>query len=306
MKENANLIFVGLPHTGKSTYIGALWYVTESKELDDTLHISEYPDDREYLNKLREAWIKCDDIITRNVGEFRNDISLKVKTKAGTFANLVFPDLAGEIYKRHFSSRKMSGDFAKKLGDASSVFLFINPIKVKQPVRITTADQVSRTKPESPHKSSEEGDEESSEVSTTGTDAKSAMKPWEHEKAPTQVILVDLLQMILDRVTQPKISIIVSLWDKILNLPVGDPNKVSPREWLNLQLPLLGQFLDSNQDLFKIKVFGISSQGGDYKINKQELIEMDKPSRRIIVENENSEKSSDISLPIKWILDVEN
>ena len=88
-------------------------------------------------------------------------------------------------------------------------------------------------------------------------------------------------------------------------MPDGDTSKKHPKLWLENELPLLNQFLESNRDLLEFKIFGISAQGGDYDGDKDKLQEEIHPSKRIIVQKETGEISSDISLPIKWLLDVE-
>jgi len=296
--EKGNLIFIGLPQSGKSTYIASLWHIVESKELDNSLTITSQPIQREYLNRLRTSWLSCTKL-TRNVGDFKNDIELRVSTDLGQNVDLLFPDLAGEIYESHFLHRKMTNEFVEKLKSTSNIVLFVNPEYVVKPILISAADFLDDLVDEGEARFNKDA-KEHEEVEAVDID-------WEHKSAPTQVVLVDLLQMMLEYIQNPKVVIIISAWDLVLNLPNGDANKRLPKDWLTAELPLLSQFLHSNSDLLQFNVFGVSAQGGDYEndTDKAKLQEKHLPSARIIVEQENGDKSNDISLPVKWVLDAE-
>jgi hypothetical protein len=296
MNKNGNLLFVGIAGSGKSSFIAALWHVVDSKELDDSLKIKSLPKQREYLNGLRTAWLKCEKL-PRNVGDFTNEVTLNLTLDSGDEIDLLFPDLAGEMFESHFANRQMKEDFAQKLKSVSNIVLFINPDSIKRGNLISDAAFVQEIDVQgigeaSPALDSSEGNREP-EI------------PWEPKFAPTQVVLVDLLQMILEFVEKPKIAVIVSAWDIVLNLPDGDSTKKYPTEWLKITLPLLYQFLESNVDILKYQTFGVSAQGGDYEGERKQLQDEDIPSERIKVQLESGEIFKDISLPIKWILDAE-
>ena len=85
--------------------------------------------------------------------------------------------------------------------------------------------------------------------------------PWDIEKAPTQVQLVELLQIVSSRdYFKPpfRIAIVVSAWDLVTSL------KMRPEEYVRQELPLVHDFLESNEDLFEVAFYGVSAQGARY------------------------------------------
>lgn len=280
MKEigKTNCILMGLPHSGKSTFIGALWHIVESGELDDSLKISTLPKDREYLNELRDSWLSCRDI-ERTKSEHKHQISLNIMSKTPSKEiEFVFPDVAGEMYENQFESRKLDLFFFKLIESTKGIILFINPQDIREPILISEIDQCL-------------GEELLANESNSS-------KSWNHDDTPTQVVLVDLLQMIIFNTKQKiKIAVVISAWDL-----VTEKNK-EPVKWIESNLPLLSQFLRSNDSKIEFGTWGISAQGGKYSVDKINLLNI-APSQRVIVQTTNG-TSCDITLPIKWLLEDE-
>lgn len=281
MKTNneSNYVLIGLPHSGKSTFIAALWHIVESKELEGTLTIKGLPDDRTYLNKLRDTWLSFKDFERTKV-EYKHHITLTVTNQSDDYiSKLKFPDVSGEMYKIQFENRKLDLEYVNMIQTAKGIILFINPDHIIVPQLISSIDACI-----------------GNETNSNNTDI---IKNWEYKFAPTQVVLVDLLQMIVQIITNPiKVAVVVSAWDVIKN--TCDTN---PLKWIEDNLPLLFQYLNSNESLLKYFYFGISAQGGNYSEQITEL-QSKSPSERIIVQTEN-ETSNDITLPIKWLLNDE-
>lgn len=278
INEN-NYVLIGLPHSGKSTFIAALWHIVESGDLKGSLIIKGLPEDSEYLNKLRDTWLSFKDFERTKV-ENRHHVSLSVtKQTDDTISELKFPDVSGEMYKIQFENRKLDLEYLKMIQTAKGIILFINPDYITEPQLISNVDACIGN-----GKSSKNEDN---------------VKKWEFKDTPTQVVLIDLLQMILDNIDKPiKVAVVVSAWDVFKN--VSNPK---PLKWIEDSLPLLFQFLNANDSLLKHTFFGVSAQGGNYSEHKTEL-QTKSPSERIIVQTEDM-TSNDITLPIKWLLNNE-
>lgn len=281
MKTNNenNYVLIGLPHSGKSTFIAALWHIVESEDLEGSLIIKGLPEDSEYLNKLRDTWLSFKDFERTKV-ENKHHITLSVsKQSDDTISELKFPDVSGEMYKIQFENRKLDLEYLKMIQTAKGIILFINPDYIIEPQLISNVDACI-------------GHEKSTinEVN---------VKNWEFKDTPTQVVLIDLLQMILQNINNPiKVAVVVSAWDLIINV-----RNTKPSNWIETSLPLFFQFLKANDSILKHTFFGVSAQGGNYSEHKTEL-QTKSPSERIIVQTEN-ETSNDITLPIKWLLNNE-
>jgi hypothetical protein len=132
---------------------------------------------------------------------------------------------------------------------------------------------------------------------------------WSPSLSPTQVQIVDLLQLLRLPPLQigfRRIAIVLSAWDK-----VADEGR-TPEEFLAERLPLLDQYLRSGADNWVWRVYGVSAQGADYekeneklsdsqRAKLQELRALDEPSMRIRVVSEGPE-SRDLTEPIAWLM----
>jgi hypothetical protein len=133
---------------------------------------------------------------------------------------------------------------------------------------------------------------------------------WEARLAPTQIQLVELLQLLRERPLSAsfrKLAIVLSAWDKV------EEEGRSPSLFLEERLPLLHQYLTSNADGWNYKMYGVSAQGGDYQKEGEhlsdaklkrlnELKDLDEPSMRIKVVSDSS-VTSDLTEPLAWLMD---
>ena len=55
-------MMMGLPGSGKSTFLAALWHQLESTEIPTAFIAERLQPDREYLNKIREKWLEFEEI----------------------------------------------------------------------------------------------------------------------------------------------------------------------------------------------------------------------------------------------------
>ena len=122
--------------------------------------------------------------------------------------------------------------------------------------------------------------------------------PWDPDKTPTQVQLVDLLQFHILRVNvrSPfRIAVIVSAWDLVCG------ENMSPEEWFAARLPLLDQYLKANHEMCAVRIYGVSAQGGDVEKDAESLQDEYNPSKRIIVVGKGC-NANDLTAPIRWLM----
>ncbi len=113
---------------------------------------------------------------------------------------------------------------------------------------------------------------------------------------PTQVQIVELLQFIAGRpyFNPPfRIALMVSAWDSLIE------ENITPANWIEMELPLLAQFLESNRRLFDYSIYGVSAQGGDYR-DVGKLTSM-LPSERILVTGSDVKNEHDLTEPLTWL-----
>jgi hypothetical protein len=123
-------------------------------------------------------------------------------------------------------------------------------------------------------------------------------RPWDPDRAPTQVKLVELLQMLrrppFER-RRRRVALVVSAWDLVAGR--GE----SPAGWVSARLPLVDQFLRSNPERYAVAVYGISAQGGDLDRDGDRLLGERTPARRVVVEGDGS-PPHDLTAPVAWAM----
>lgn len=278
------LLLIGLPGTGKTTFLAALWHAVESNEIPVSLSLAELDGDRDYLNKIRLAWAGCRPLDRTQVGA-EKIVSMRLTDHKGTrIAEVMFPDMSGESFRNQWITRQWTKSYSDLLQDATGALLFVHPETVVEPIRIDEADKLIA---ELPNVAEQEDD-----------DSHDSWIPWMAKETPTQVQLVELLQFLGSNghAEQPlRIGVIVSAWD----LVAGDNQ--TPTDWLNKRLPLLAQFLKSNFERFPSRTYGISAQGGDLQTESDRLLRYSPQTMRILVEGPFCE-SHDITAPVAWLM----
>lgn len=280
-----NIVLMGLPATGKTSFLAALWYLVQHSQIASSLRLEKLEGDSKYLNQISKAWaayepvphtrIDSETVVSMLLKDIHTDQRLK----------LSFPDLSGESFSLQWTMRQFTQGYDTFLRSASGGLLFVSPLHYLKPIRI---DQVN------PLLDEIVGGEPKEEPLQ---DRSAPLKPWNPERTPTQVQLVDLLQFILGRdyfVPPFRLAVIVSAWDKPREL------NMSPVEWLATEFPMFHQFLSSNQQAFDTAIYGLSAQGGDYA-QRDSLLDKT-PSDRIEVVGVGISNSHDLTEPLQWLM----
>jgi len=284
-----SIVICGFPESGKTTYLAALWHLITARTHPTALRFrSLLAGDSTHLNALAKRWrdgltqirtdIKTDQLVSMNLAD-ANEHALR----------LTVPDLSGESYRVMFEDRECSTSLASILTGGEGLLFFVHADRIKAPHLVI-------------------------DVAAQSTALGAAIPggqvvPWSPSMAPTQIRVVDLLQMLTLHplsVKYRRVVIILSAWDK-----VADEGR-TPAEFLRERLPLLDQYLRSEADAWEWRVYGVSAQGADYEKENQpltstqqakleELRGLDEPSERIKVIFEGSE-SSDLTEPIAWLI----
>lgn len=288
MSSGSKLLLMGLRGSGKTSYLAALWHLIEAGEVPSALLASHLQPDREYLNRIRDNWLRFQEV-GRTSLRSQEIVSLQLQdTQRGTDIDLVIPDLSGELFRLQWITRKANKPYADFAADASGVLLLIHPLVEKSQLI-----PISRPEPLP--------DSHSGTQSASGGPQISAApesKEWSHDLSPTQVKLVELLQFVLflRKSSAPiPVAVIVSAWDL-----VRDP--ILPISWLESHLPLLSQFLAANASTMPSKVYGISALGGDLGKDLEKLRHETVPSHRIKVFADKLDPSNDLTEPIGFLL----
>jgi hypothetical protein len=283
-----NFLLIGLPSTGKTSFLAALWYAIQQSLSPTGLVLKKLDGDSTYLNKIRAAWLAFKPV-GRNPIDTETFVSMWLRRREGDEElHLTFPDVSGESFKQQWTSRQFTISYDKCLKAANGGILFIHPHSIIQPLRITQVADLAGLI----------DDDVAAEAAEPVTSAPPAT-PWDVEKAPTQVQLVELLQFLK---AQPhfrppfRLVLAISAWDLVV------ASKLSPESWVQEQLPLLSQFLTSNRSSFEVAFYGISAQGGNYEGSDVAELHRKNPAKRIEIVGENVNSRHDITEPLQWLM----
>jgi hypothetical protein len=276
-------LLIGLPGTGKTTFLAALWYVVDSDEVLGSLQLETLHGDREHLNKIRSDWLSCRTIARTTIAS-EQLVSMKLtEPSGGRTTEVFFPDMSGESFRLQWKDRAWTKKYDQLVREAAGALLFVHPSTIVEPIRIDTANQLVA---------------ELAEEASSNSLAQDELTSWDADRAPTQVQLVELLQFLTVRTGASlpfRVSMIVSAWDLVCN------DAKSPEEWLAARLPLLDQYLKANLELFETRIYGVSAQGGDLNKDTDRLQKKHKPSERIFVVGHDGNQH-DLTAPVRWVM----
>jgi hypothetical protein len=259
---------LGLPESGKSTYLGALYYLLR-KGRDERLVLGAEPPEREYLQELEDRWLRYRPF-ERSQHPGARRVELELHGSETNDLALSMPDVTGEGYDHLWEDGLWSDQVRELARTADGMLLFIHPDKLKVPELINVNEQPPA------------GGAEPVE--------------WKPQMSPTQAVLCDLLEQINAQrpASVASLAIVVSAWDRAADLGID------PWRWVELQVPLLWQWLCAQEPPFEFRVFGISAEGGDVSdpAIKEQLAEREDPLARIL-EGPGADGLLD---PLLWLL----
>jgi hypothetical protein len=281
-----SIVIIGLPASGKTTFLAALWHLITARDVETTLTFDTLrTGSAAHLNEIAARWRNAQVQDRTAVGGHR--VTMNLKNAAGAPVRVTFPDVAGEAYRRMWEDRDCAPEIAEIL-KTGAVLLFIHSDTIRPPKWVV--DEIALSK-------------EAGLPMPAGEQV-----PWHPRLAPTQVQLVDLLQLLrvppLDT-GRRRLAIMLSAWDK------ASGEGLSPHTYLERKLPLLAQYLRRGSDGWVWRVYGLSAQGGDYdpvepgapqNPQAETLRNLDRPSTRIRLVADSKE-THDLTEPLAWLME---
>ncbi len=278
--DSKSCFILGLPSAGKTSYLAALAYSLQQKQVETKLHWNSFSGDHQYLASLAETWLTAEPVSRTSVGNQQTSLTICLNDCEGKIFNITFPDLSGETFQKQYVDREIDKSLADSIINGNGILVFINPRDIIEPELISELPLASR-------------------LETDPNIAVQERNPANDD--PTEVQIVQLLQdieFLLDDEKGKKIplAIIISAWD------IVDDSHSIPEDCIKERTSLLWQFLKANDDTFLTSYYGISAQGGALETDEESEMLIDQfetnPAERILVVNSVGEKSHDITLPL--------
>lgn len=269
-------LIVGMPASGKSTFIAALRHLLIADEVATELELTTLSDDESHVNALEADWLACREV-QRTKTATEGWVEFRVRNRAtGAEAVLSVPDLRGETFEQPLCAGRCNRELYDALGDADALLLFTNADRPDDASLISDFNDML----------------DDVELSAG---RKQKPVPFDPMAMPEEAKIIEFLQMANRRPLRQRlrrIGIVISAWDVV-------SGGVTPEEWFAEHRPMIDQFLSNNADLWELRLYGVSAIGGKLPRDRKKLDRM-KPSERIILVGEQT-AAHDLTSPLSWL-----
>jgi Double-GTPase 1 len=269
----ARVVLLGMPRSGKSTYLGALWALVQS-HLESSVSEADFRGDRTYVQRLAEHVSRAEEI-ARTAMDAEDSMVVTLRFASAGTAELVIPDTSGEALRLLVEERAWYPRLRELLEECTAIMLFVHPerLRVPQPLAVLAAP--------------------------AGGAAESEGMPFEpREHASTAAELIEIFENVADvcRDRWPiRVALVVSAWDTV----EGDPLP-APREWLRERLPAFFATLESNPQIAELAAFGVSAQGGPLS-SREDLLARGDVCDRVYARDGDGRPAS-LAEPLRWAI----
>lgn len=282
-------LLMGPAESGKTSFLAAFWIYANGAE-QAGLTVKCHPQDSSYLDEFQQAWLSFTPVPRTSSGTERS-VELEIIRKADQVGfNLTIPDLSGESFGEIWTHRHWTAQFQNLLDGSGGALLFMHPEKLEDGVTLQEVQDLQAQLPQA----------EASDQPAASAPEKPAPMPFDMSRVPTQIQLIDSLQLIAEtgNLNQPfRLCVVVSAWDSVL----ATQTTAKPESWLKSRMPALVSYLSNNPDIFDFKVFGVSAQGGDYSKLTPEF-ENTPPHARCRVAGSDLADPTDVTAPVQWLM----
>jgi Double-GTPase 1 len=272
------LALLGMPRTGKSTYLGAFWALVEAP-VETAVRETNFSGDRSYVQKLAEQVARGEEI-DRTAVDADESLAVTLAFDPHGEAELVIPDTSGESLRLLVERRVWHPRLIAACREASAFLLFVHPEHLRMPTPLSLLGAVAA------------GEDQHTEAvpDLVAFDAP--------RDACTAAELIDVIENLTERVHGRwpiRIAVVVSAWDL-----VDGPGTPTPVEWLRTRLPGVLATLECNPEIVDFEIFGVSAQGGPLAA-REELLARGEIADRVRAQRRSGEPASLIE-PVRWAI----
>ena len=270
--DKKKVFMIGMPSSGKTTYLASLCRLLlyGGQETGWKLDVKDVPEGFERVQILIKN-INSYKAVKRTYGLELNNVALSLYNQNQEWMQFVVPDSSGEIFRDLVYDRRIASNIMDHIVESDMLLFFINVNTMIWEERIKLGEksaikQLNEEQGDKVTQSAEDIVEEYArdrENEQIKSKEQVKNKEKEQKKYNNQSALVELLQNIIYLVPHSlNIRFVISAWDLVEKEFKQD--KVTPKEYIKIKLPLLYQYLEFNSKLFDYEIWGVSAQGGDF------------------------------------------
>lgn len=286
--ETKKYYMMGLPESGKTTFLVAFTFMLKDQTEGTCLHLNPAEPPKGISKDFKEEmdrWGKFEPLGHTKIGQVHRMNYTLYDEKEQRYI-LEVPDRYGEIFSNIVKDRYIDDGTKAEWMAADKILFFLNFDRMN----IGTHEELLTELSSEMQKLLIEGEKTSEEEKNKGNRKKEVM-------LPDQFVLVELLQ-ILQEICKRDIFIkfIISAWDH-LEFENMNQEKQLPEKIFAKHLPFVYQFVQSNSNSMYVEYWGVSAQGSDLsdKEKIKELAQALDPMERVMVVDAQGEVSHDLS-----------
>jgi hypothetical protein len=277
MKQEAKVILIiGLSKTGKTHFGGQLYGRLKNEKNSYKLRrtpddLSQFEDILQCLNEGKQG--------KHTDSKYNQAIVLPVLSSTGEHLDLVYPDYGGEQLKIMMEQRQFNTAWKERAAQSNHWFLFLRLDLTENIVDVTTKfyKQI----------------EEEKQIPDSKIENISEL-PYDSSAFYIELIqaLLSLKQISIESDRKPRLTILLSCWDKLKRNKIKQPEFV-----LASKMPLLHIFIKNMWSEQNVNFIGLSSLGKD--LNKDKVDQeyaIDGPENFGYVILPNGDKEIDLTL----------
>lgn len=275
--SSKNFVIMGLPKSGKTTFLAALWHLIEACEVETSLRLAQLRGDITYLNTISKAWREFNPVPRTSMQSEPTIEIVVADASSGETALLAFPDLSGEGFEQQVEQRSCTREYLERCDVCDGLILFLTANRSHDDLTLYDIHDA---------------------MGPPGEQDVANQVPWTPKAIPEQVRLVDMLQFLTRmpfRRAKRRLAVVISAWDLV------SPAQRDPAAWLARELPLVDQFLKTNGRWFEVSAYGVSAQGFDLESGDKDAAARLGTSARVIVDGPNA-GPHDLTAPLKWLM----
>lgn len=272
MNNNKRCLAIGLPDTGKTSYISAFWAIEKDGNTDHHLTFEKYPADTSYLDSMAAMWLDQTNVQRSqiNITDLTFDL---ISMETSSQVQMTIPDFKGERFKLILQNEIVE-EVDNWLKQADCLLFFLSPNAEKK-----FNEEYYGMIPQ-----------EKQSYQPLAEFTVDAIDEW--------IQNVELLKYIHETRGDMKIAFCVSKWDTMMS------KQINVEDWIKQEHRFFYTFVKYHFD--KYKYFGVSAQGLDYNhrhgMTEAKVSELTNQRRRAFVSS-GKNRDYDITLPLSWLLE---
>jgi hypothetical protein len=281
-KAKSSILLVGGSDAGKTNFLARLWLALAQR--DGRIVAPTVPQDVSYVEGAVKHLLQGEFAPHSTRDDGRRDFRATIEVRdSGVIAELVVPDVSGELWSSAVESREIDAEWMDTMNEAAGAIIFVRVLSdsLCNPLDWATAKDLLQS-------------------GLTG----------EEDQIPTQVILSELLTFLEATLRhprrRPRVGIIVTAWDMLDAERAGR----APMAFIEEEFPMFaGRVRDASR--LEIEVFGFSAVGGDLKLDpafKEHFLEEGIRGAGFVIVGDAgaARKLQDVTVPIAWVLGAES